>query len=200
MGHSPFVAIFFKEGLMIRELLQDAESRMRGAIAALESDLATFRTGRAAPQLLDRLKIEAYGVEMALNQMAAVSVPEPQQLAIRPYDQNTLNAIEKAILKSDLGLTPNNDGKVIRLNLPRLTEERRRELSRLVGKRVEDGRVAARNVRRDTLHDLRELKTENMISEDELFKAQEDLQKLTDKYIEQVDHLGKQKEAEIMEV
>jgi ribosome recycling factor len=185
---------------MIRELLQDAESRMRGAIAALESDLATFRTGRAAPQLLDRLKVEAYGVEMALNQMAAVSVPEPQQLAIRPYDQNTLNAIEKAILKSDLGLTPNNDGKVIRLNLPRLTEERRRELSRLVGKRVEDGRVAARNVRRDTLHDLRELKTENMISEDELFKAQEDLQKLTDKYIEQVDHLGKQKEAEIMEV
>lgn len=185
---------------MIRELLQDAESRMRGAITALESDLATFRTGRASPQLLDRLKIEAYGVEMALNQMAAVSVPEPQQLAIRPYDQNTLNAIEKAILKSDLGLTPNNDGKVIRLNLPRLTEERRRELSRLVGKRVEDARVAARNVRRDTLHDLREMKTENMISEDELFKAQEDLQKLTDKYIEQVDQLGKQKEAEIMEV
>jgi ribosome recycling factor len=185
---------------MIREVLQDAESRMRGAIAALESDLATFRTGRASPQLLDRLTIEVYGVEMALNQMATVSVPEPQQLAIRPYDQNTLNAIEKAILKSDLGLTPNNDGKVIRLNLPRLTEERRRDLSRQVGKRVEEGRVATRNVRRDALHDLREMKTENMISEDDLFKAQDDLQKLTDKYVEQVDQLGKQKEAEIMEV
>jgi ribosome recycling factor len=185
---------------MILEVLQDAESRMRGAIAALETDLATFRTGRAAPQLLDRLVIEAYGVEMALNQMAAVSVPEPQQLAIRPYDQNTLGAIEKAILKSDLGLTPNNDGKIIRLNIPRLTEERRRELTRLVGKRVEEGRVATRNVRRDALHDLREMKTESMISEDDLFKAQDDLQKLTDKYIEQVDKLGKQKEAEIMEV
>jgi ribosome recycling factor len=185
---------------MIREILQDAEGRMRGAITSLESDLATFRTGRAAPQLLDRLVVEAYGVEVALNQMAAVSVPEPQQLAIRPYDQNTLAAIERAILKSDLGLTPNNDGKIIRLNIPRLTEERRRDLSKLVGRRVEEGRVAVRNVRRDALHDLRELKTENMISEDEFFKAQDDLQKLTNKYIEQVDKLGEQKEAEIMEV
>lgn len=185
---------------MIREILQDAESRMRGALAALESDLATYRTGRASPSLLDRLEVEMYGVAMPLNQVASVSVPEPQQLAIRPYDQQALSAIERAVLKSDLGLTPNNDGKIIRLNIPRLTEERRRDLVKQVGRRLEEARVAVRNVRRDALNDMRELKNENMVSEDEFFKSQDDLQKLTDRFIEQVDTVGRLKETEIMEV
>ncbi len=185
---------------MVRELLQEAELRMRGAIGSLESDLQTFRTGRASPHLLDRIEVDMYGVEMPLDQLATISVPEPQQLAIRPYDENALTPIEKAILRSDLGLTPNNDGKIIRLNLPRLTEERRRDLSRLVGKRVEDAKVAVRNVRRDTLQDLREFKDEKIISENQFFISQEDLQELTDGYTKQVDEFGQRKEAEIMEV
>ncbi len=185
---------------MVRELLQEAELRMRGAIGSLESDLQTFRTGRASPHLLDRIEVDMYGVEMPLDQLATISVPEPQQLAIRPYDENALTPIEKAILRSDLGLTPNNDGKIIRLNLPRLTEERRRDLSRLVGKRVEDAKVAVRNVRRDTLKDLREFKDEKIISENQFFISQEDLQELTDGYTKQVDEFGQRKEAEIMEV
>ncbi|GMQ77524.1 MAG: ribosome recycling factor [Anaerolineae bacterium] len=185
---------------MVRELMQEAELRMRGAIGSLESDLQSYRTGRASPHLLDRIEVEMYGVLVPLNQLASISVPEPQQLAIRPYDQNSISSIEKAILKSDLGLTPNNDGKIIRLNIPRLTEERRRDLSRLVGKRVEEAKVAVRNVRRDTLNDLREYKDEKIISENQFFISQDDLQDLTDKYIEQVDELGLRKEAEIMEV
>jgi len=185
---------------MLRELLLDAENRMRGSVASLESDLQSYRTGRATPHLLDRLEVEMYGANLPLTQIAAISVPEPQQLAIRPYDQNSLSAIERAVQKSDLGLTPNNDGKIIRLNIPRLTEERRRDLSRLVGKRVEEAKVAVRNVRRDVLNDLREMKEEKMISENQFYLSQDDLQELTDKYTEKVDELGTQKEAEIMEV
>ena len=185
---------------MYRELMQDAELRMRGAVGSLESDMQTFRTGRASPHLLDRLEVEMYGVQMPLNQLAVISVPEPQQLAIRPYDENSLTPIEKSILKSDLGITPNNDGKIIRLNIPRLTEERRRDLSRLVSKRVEEAKVSVRNVRRDTLNDLREMKDEKMISENQFYLSQDDLQELTDKYTEQIDELGQLKEAEIMEV
>lgn len=185
---------------MIRELLHDAESRMKGAVTSLETDLAAFRTGRASPQLIERLTVELYGVEMHLNQLAVISVPEPQQLAIRPYDANAISAIEKAILKSDLGIMPNNDGKLIRLNIPRLTEERRRDLVRLVARRVEEAKVAVRNVRRDALHDLREFHKEKMISEDEMHDGQEDLQHLTDKYIGMIDEIGKHKEAEVMEV
>lgn len=185
---------------MVRELLAEAESRMRGGVASLESDLQSYRTGRASPHLLDRIEVEVYGTLLPLNQVATISVPEPQQLAIRPFDQHTLSAIERAILRSDLGLTPNNDGKIIRLNIPRLTEERRRELTRLVGKRVEEGKVAIRNVRRDTLNDLREMKDEKMISENQFYISQDDLQTLTDKYTEEIDKLGQQKEAEIMEV
>jgi ribosome recycling factor len=185
---------------MIREVLHDSESRMRGAITSLETDLAAFRTGRASPHLLDKVEVEIYGVKMTLNQVATISVPEPQQLAIRPYDANALSAIERAILKSDLGIMPNNDGKIIRLNIPRLTEERRRDLSRLAGRRVEEAKVAVRNVRRDALHDLREFKDEKMISEDEFFTGQDDLQELTDNYIHQIDEIGKKKVAEIMEV
>lgn len=185
---------------MISELLQDANSRMRGAIMSLESDLAAFRTGRASPHLLDRIVVEVYGAEMKLNQMAVISVPEPQQIAIRPYDANSISAIERAILKSDLGIMPNNDGKIIRLNIPRLTEERRRDLSRLVGKRVEEAKVAVRNVRRDVLNDLRDFEKEKLIPEDDFYRGQDELQELTDKYIKEIDAISSKKEAEIMEV
>ncbi|MCA9990410.1 MAG: ribosome recycling factor [Anaerolineales bacterium] len=185
---------------MILDFLTDGEKRMRGAIKSLEEDLAAVRTGRASPHLLDKLVVELYGAEMPLNQVALVSVPEPQQLGIRPFDLGSLKAIERAINKSDLGLTPNNDGKIIRLNIPMLTEERRRELKKHIGGRVEEARVAIRNVRRDVLTDLRKLKEESAISEDEFKKGEVDLQKLTDKYVGEADDLGKKKEAEVMEV
>ena len=185
---------------MIRELLHDTEDRMKGAVTSLESDLAGYRTGRANPHLVDKIIVEMYGVDMPLNQMAVMSVPEPQQIAIRPYDANALSAIERAIMKSDIGIMPNNDGKVIRLNIPRLSEERRRELSKLVGRRVESGKVAVRNVRRDALNDIREFEREKLITEDDLHRGIDKLQDLTDKYIEQIDDIGTQKEAEIMEV
>lgn len=185
---------------MIRELLDDAKSRMEGAVTSLETDLGGYRTGRASPHLVERIMVEMYGVEMPLNQMAVISVPEPQQLAIRPYDANAISAIERAIMKSDIGIMPNNDGKIVRLTMPRLTEDRRRELNKLVGKRVEEAKVAVRNVRRDVLNDLREMENESMITEDDLFRSQNDLQELTDKFIKTIDDAGKQKEAEIMEV
>ncbi|MEJ2746474.1 MAG: ribosome recycling factor [Anaerolineae bacterium] len=185
---------------MVRELLRDAEGRMRGAVTSLESDLAAFRTGRASPHILDRIVVEMYGVDMPLSQMAVISVPEPQQLAIRPYDANAISAIERAILKSDLGIMPNNDGKIIRLNIPRLTEERRRDLQKMVGRRVEEAKVAVRNVRRDALQDLRDFEKEKLITEDDLHRGQDDLQDLTDKYTSDVDDIGERKEAEIMEV
>jgi len=185
---------------MIKDVMEDAEGRMKGAITSLQSDLAAYRTGRASPHLLDRIVIEQYGTEMKLNQVANVSVPEPQQLAIRPYDSSYLSAIERAILKSDLGIMPNNDGKIIRLILPRLTEERRRNLSKLVGKRVEEGKVAVRNVRRDAMHTLKEMKDESIISEDAHKRAESDVEDLTKKYVDEIDVIGKVKEAEIMEV
>lgn len=185
---------------MIKELLQDAKERMDGAVASLEHDLDGYRTGRASPALVERLKVEVYGAEMELNQMAVISVPEAQQLAIRPYDGGSIGAIERAILKSDLGLMPNNDGKIIRLNLPRLTEERRRDLTKLVKQRVEDGKVAVRNVRRDILKDLREMRDEDMISEDEFYPGQDSLDELTKQYVDKIDEIGKRKIVEVMEV
>jgi ribosome recycling factor len=188
------------EDSMVRELMLEAESRMRDSVSSLESDLQTFRTGRASPHLLDRIEVEMYGANLPLNQLATISVPEPQQLAVRPYDQNSITAIERAILKSDLGITPNNDGKIIRLNIPRLTEERRRDLTKLVGKRIEEAKVATRNIRRDTLNDLRDMLEEKTISENQFYISQDDLQTLTDKYSENIDEVGKKKEIEIMEV
>ncbi|HRQ37192.1 MAG TPA: ribosome recycling factor [Chloroflexota bacterium] len=185
---------------MIREVLAETESRMQGAITSLEADLSGFRTGRASPHLVDKIVVEMYGVEMPLNQMAVISVPEPQQLAIRPYDASSITAIEKAIMRSDLGIMPNNDGKIIRLNLPRLTEERRRDLTKMAHKRVEEAKVAVRNVRRDALSDLRDMKSESMITEDEFHRSQDDLQALTDRYVKNIDEIGENKEAEIMEV
>lgn len=183
----------------VRSVLRDADGRMRGAITSLEEDLSGYRTGRASPHLIDKIKVEVYGTEMNLNELAVVSVPEPQQLSIRPYDRTAASAIEKAIMKSDLGIMPNNDGQVIRLNIPPLTEERRRDLNKLVGRRVEEGKVAVRNVRRDLHDELRKMK-ESDISEDEFYRAEKDLQQITDKYIAEIDEIGKRKEAEILEV
>ncbi len=185
---------------MIDEVKADAESRMKKTIEAFKRELQTIRTGRASPALIEPLKIDYYGTPTPLQQLAAVSVPEARLLLIKPFDQSTLSAIEKAILKSDLGLTPMNDGKVIRLPLPPLTEERRRELTKVVRKHLEETHVAIRNVRRDALKDLEEMEKEKMISEDQHFKGKDVLQELTDKYIAQADQIAKAKEAEIMEV
>ncbi len=185
---------------MMKELLKDASERMSGAIDALKSDLAGIRTGRASPGLVQGVKVEYYGVRTPLNQLATISTPEPQLLVIRPYDPASLAVIEKAILKSELGLTPNNDGRIIRLTIPRLTEERRQELVKIVGRRLEEARVAIRNVRRDELDDLRAFEKEKLISQDEFHRGKDDLQDLTDKFIEQTGEVGKRKEKEIMEV
>jgi ribosome recycling factor len=185
---------------MLKEAHNEAEERMRGAVEALEEDLAGIRTGRASPALVEKLSVEYYGMPTPLMQLATISVPESRMLLIRPFDGTTLRAIERSILASDLGLTPNNDGKVIRLNLPPLTEERRHDLVKLVHNRLEEARVAVRNVRRDGIKDLREFEHEKLISEDELKEGEENLQKLTDKYIEVVNEFGVRKEKEIMEV
>jgi len=184
---------------MIQDLLRDAERRMQRAVQILEDDLKRIRTGRASPALVEKLTIDYYGVPTPLIQLATITVPEPRQLLIKPFDPKTISLIERAILTSDLGLNPNNDGKNIRLNLPPLTEERRRELVRVVQKRVEEIRVAIRNVRRDVLRDLREMENEKMISEDERKRAEGKLQDLTDQYIEKANALGENKEQEIME-
>ncbi len=185
---------------MIKETIKEAETRMTGAVQSLEEDLTGIRTGRASPALVERLQVEYYGAPVPLVQLASISVPDPRALLIRPFDATSLRAIERGILASDLGLTPNNDGKVIRLNLPPLTEERRRDLVKLVHNRLEESRIAIRNIRRDLMKDLREFEKEKLISEDDLEKAEDELQKLTDKFIQQIDSIGQHKEKEIMEV
>ena len=185
---------------MITEALSESESRMKGAIRVFEEDLAAIRTGRASPTLVEKLLVEYYGTPTPLYQLATISVPEPRLLAIRPFDPASIRNIERAILASELGLTPSNDGKLIRLNIPTLTEERRHELVRIVRNRAEEARVANRNVRRDTLNDLREFEREKAISEDDLKRSEEELQKLTDHYIEQINEICKRKEAEVLEV
>jgi ribosome recycling factor len=185
---------------VIKETIKEADTRMKSAIQALEDDLAGIRTGRATPALVEHLPVEYYGTSTPLIQLASISVPEPRTLMIRPFDVNTLKAIDRAILSSELGLTPNNDGKVIRLNLPALTEERRHDLVKVVHSRLEESRVAVRNIRRDLMKDLREFEHEKMITEDDLNKGEEELQKLTDKMIQQIDGVGDRKQKEIMEV
>jgi ribosome recycling factor len=185
---------------VIKETVKEAEHKMKTAIQTLEGDLSGIRTGRASPALVEKLQVEYYGAPTPLIQLSNISVPEPRQLLIRPFDPTTLKAIEKAIIISDLSLAPNNDGKVIRLNLPPLTEERRRELVKVVHNRLEDCRVAIRNIRRDIIKDLREFEKEKMISKDDLETAEGELQKLTDKMIEDVDIIGKHKETDILEV
>ncbi|MBU0494477.1 MAG: ribosome recycling factor [Chloroflexi bacterium] len=185
---------------MVDLVLEEAEGKMSNAEEALRSELATIRTGRASPAILERLHVEYYGVSTPLNQAASISAPEPRLLIVNPWERQMLTVIEKAILKSDLGLNPINDGQVLRLAIPALTEERRRELVRSVGKRVEEGRVAVRNCRRDAQNDLRKLEKDKEISQDDLYRGQEQLQDLTDRYIKQVDEIGARKETEILEI
>jgi ribosome recycling factor len=173
---------------------------MRGAVRALEEDLGAIRTGRASPAIVERLPIDYYGTPTPLMQLASISAPEPRLLTIKPFDPGSLKNIERAIQASDLGLTPGNDGKIIRLVIPTLTEERRHELVKVVRSRAEEARVAVRNVRRDIQHELREFEKEKVISEDELHRGESELQKLTDRIVEQLDEIGRRKETEVLEV
>jgi ribosome recycling factor len=185
---------------MVKEALQEAEAHMKSALKTLEDSLATLRTGRASPALVEKLLVEYYDVPTPLMQLATISSPEPRLLAIKPFDPSSIKTIEKGILASDLGLTPTNDGKLIRLVIPPLTEDRRKELVKVVHHRAEETRISVRNIRRDAHNDLRDFEKEKVISEDELKRGEEELQKSTDRFIEKVDEAVKHKEKEIMEV
>lgn len=173
---------------------------MQKAVEVLRTDLMAIRTGRASPALVERLPVEYYGMYVPLVQLAVISAPEPRLLVIRPFNQGDIGPIERAIYTSDLGLTPNNDGKLIRLNIPRLTEERRRDLVKVVKRRVEEGRVAVRNHRRRAIEDLREFEDEKLIPEDDFYRGKDDIQKLADRFIEKMDKIGERKEEEVMEI
>lgn len=185
---------------MLNDVYQETEERMEKAIGALIQELNTIRTGRANPSLVELLPIEYYGTQTALQELAGISVPESRSLLIRPYDPSSLKNIEKAILKSDLGLTPNSDGENIRLVLPTPTEERRLELVKVVGIKAEEARIAIRNIRRDSIRNLRDFEDEKMITEDDLHRGEESAQEITDSYIEKIDEVCDRKEKEIMEV
>lgn len=185
---------------MVQEALSEADVRMKGAVRSLDEDLATIRTGRASPALVEKLSVIYYDNPTPLMQLATISAPEPRLLTIRPFDPASLKDIERAILTSDLGLTPNNDGKMIRLNIPPLTEERRHDLVKVVRNRTEEARVAVRNVRRDVLNELREFEREKLISEDDLKRGEDDLQKVTDRFVEDINGTGSRKETEVLEV
>lgn len=185
---------------MIGQLMDDGKARMEEVIARTKKAFASVRTGRANPALLERIVVSYYGTPTPLTQMASVTVPEPRMLVITPWDKSSIKDIEKAILASDLGLVPSNDGTVIRLAIPPLTEERRKDLVKLVRKDAEDHRVAVRNIRRDLNEIAKKMEKDGEISEDELRRAQDEIQKLTDRYIEEIDQLLKVKEKEIMEV
>ena len=185
---------------MTKEVIQDGERRMQKAIEAAQHDFASIRTGRANPLILEGIKVDYYGTPTPLNQVAGISTPEPRQLLVSPWDRNVLDPIVKAIQASDLGLTPQSDGHVVRLNIPYLTEERRKDLVKQLHKKSEDHKVAVRNVRRDTNEHLKALEKKSEISEDDLKRDQEEVQKITDKYIAEVDKLTAAKEAELREV
>ena len=185
---------------MTADLLGDAERRMLKAIEALKQDLAAIRTGRASLALIERITVDYYGAPTPINQVASVSVPEARLLVIQPWDKKMLTDIEKAIQKSDLGINPNNDGQVIRLNVPPMNEERRRDLVKTLHKKLDEHKVAVRNVRRDIQDKLRDREKKKEVSEDELKRSTEKLQKLTDRYIDEMDKVGKTKEQEILEV
>jgi len=185
---------------MIDDVYQNTERKMHRAVEVLQHDLGAVRTGRASPALLEKVQVDAYGAAMPLTGLATITVPEPRMLVIQPWDKKMLPAIEKAIQKSDLGLTPNSDGSVVRLSLPALNEERRRDLVKQVHKRVEEARVAVRNCRRDAVDDLRKAEKEEHLPEDQVKRAQDRLQKLTDELIRQVDEVGRRKEGEVMEI
>jgi ribosome recycling factor len=185
---------------MIDDLLEDANRRMDKSVEATAHEFNTVRTGRASAALLDRIQVDYYGQMTPLKQLATITVPEPRLLTIQAYDPGSIKAIERAIQESDLGLTPSNDGKVVRLPIPQLTEERRKELVRVVKHLAEEGRVAVRNVRRDVMHDLKELVRDGEVGDDEERRAEERAQKLTDGHVAKIDELLKKKEEEIMEV
>jgi ribosome recycling factor len=185
---------------VIDELLQDAREHMDKSVEATRQKFQSVRAGRATPSLLDRINVEYYGTMTPLNQMATVNAPEARLLTVQPYDKSSLKAIERAIQESDLGLTPNNDGQIIRLQLPELTEERRRQLVKVVKGLTEDGKVALRNIRRDVMHDLKELKDAGEAGADDEHRAEEALQKLTNEKVAELDAALKAKEAEITEV
>jgi ribosome recycling factor len=180
--------------------LTAAERRMKGAVDSVRSNFATIRTGRANPTLLDRIEVEVYGSRMPLRSVANVGAPEPRLLTVTPFDPNSLKNIERGIRDSDIGLNPQNDGKILRLPIPELTEERRRELIRLARSMAEEGRVSVRNVRRDEMRDVHELRKEGEISQDDEHRAEEELQKLTNGYIQRIDAILADKEAELLEV
>ena len=185
---------------MIEELLDDAKRRMDKSVEAALHEFNTVRTGRASAALLDRVTVDYYGQKTPVKQLATINVPEPRMLTIQPFDPSSVKAIERAILESDLGLTPSNDGKLIRLPIPQLTEERRKELVKVVRHLAEEGRVAIRNVRRDVMHDLKELARDGDVGDDDERRAEDKPQKLTDDHVHRVDGLLKRKEEEIMEV
>lgn len=185
---------------MPKQVMTNAEEKMSKAVQAYSRELASIRAGRANASLLDRINIDYYGVPTPINQLAGVSVPEARLLVIQPYDKSVLGEIEKAILKSDLGLTPSNDGSLIRLTIPQLTEERRKELVKLVRKESEEAKIAVRNIRREANDDLKKLEKNGEISEDDLRGYGDDVQKLTDEYISKIDVLTKEKEKEVLEV
>ncbi|OLO40922.1 ribosome recycling factor [Alkalihalophilus pseudofirmus] len=185
---------------MSKELMQDAQVRMKKAIDALNRELSTLRAGRANPGLLEKVTVEYYGAPTPLNQLATISVPEARMLVIQPFDKTIIGDIEKAILKSDLGLTPSNDGTIIRITIPALTEERRKELVKLVKKYAEEGKVAVRNIRRDINDDLKKLQKDGELTEDDLRRSTDEVQKMTDKHIADIDQVALNKEKEIMEV
>jgi ribosome recycling factor len=184
---------------MIEDIYQETKDRMSKSIAALKNELKRVRTGRASLSLLDGIRLDYYGTPTPLSQMASLSVPESRLITIQPWDVSVIKEIEKAILKSDLGLTPSSDGKIIRISIPPLTEQRRKELMKVVNKLCEDYKVAVRNVRRDSNELLKGLKKDGDISEDEAFKAQDQVQKITDDYIKRIDEVYKEKEKEILE-
>ena len=185
---------------MIDELLQDAREHMEKSVDATRHKFGSVRTGRASTALLDRITVDYYGAQTPLKQLATVSAPEARLLTVQPYDKSSIKNIERAILESDIGLTPNNDGQIIRLQVPELTEERRRELVKVVRNLAEEGRVAIRNIRRDTMHDLRELRDAGEAGSDDEHRAEEALQKLTDDKVKELDGILKAKEEEILEV
>ncbi|MBX5452158.1 ribosome recycling factor [Thermogemmatispora sp.] len=185
---------------MVDDIFGDAERRMQKAVEALRHDLGSIRTGRASSALVERIQVDYYGVPTPINQLASISAPEPRLLVIQPWDRKLLPDIERAIQKSDLGINPSSDGQVIRLAIPPLNEERRREMVKLLHKKLDEHKVAVRNIRRDVQDKLRDREKKKEISEDELKRGQERLQKLTDRYIEEMDKIGKLKEHEILEV
>lgn len=185
---------------MIEELLQDARERMSKSVESTRHEFGSVRTGRATPALLDRVNVDYYGASTPLKQMATISAPEARLLSIQPYDKSSIKAIEKAILESEVGLTPNNDGNLIRLQIPELTEERRRQLVKVVRGIAEEGRIAIRNIRRDVMHDLRELRDAGEAGADDEHRAEGELQKLTDEKVAELDGLLEHKEEEILEV